>query len=189
MITLTQTYPTDLTSAEGEQVVDFFAVSRRGRPRKWAMWQILNALLDVTRTGCQWRRLPRDFPPWQTVYGYCWRGPRSGLWERLKAGRVKQARQQAGRTPQPRAALIDSPRVKTSEGGAARGVEVSKQTNGRKRHSVVEVLGLWLVVGVHSAGIPEGTGGKLTLPRLCDRSKRSVPKRYCRRKRIWAAGA
>src|SRR5882724_3966182 len=99
MIPLTQIYPTDLPSAAWEQVVDFFPVSLRGRPRTWATWLILNAILYVTRTGCQWRMLPREFPPWQTVYGYFWRWTHSGLWEQLNAALVKTARQQAGRNP------------------------------------------------------------------------------------------
>jgi len=190
MITLTQTYPTDLTTTEWEQLVDWFpTASLRGRPRKWATWLILNAILSMTRTGCQWRMLPRDFPPWQTVYGYFWRWTRSGLWERFNAVLVKTARQQAGRNPHPSAAISDSQSVKTSEGGEARGVEVYKQTNGRKRHIVVDVLGLLLTVVVQSAGIPDGTGGKLVLPRLFDRINRNVHNRWCRLKLIWADGA
>jgi putative transposase len=103
MIPLTQTYLTDLTTKEWAQLMSFFPqASHRGRPRKWATWLMLNAILYVTRTSCQWRMLPRDFPPWQTVYGYFWPWTQSGLWERLNTVLVKMARQQVGRHPQPK---------------------------------------------------------------------------------------
>lgn len=187
---LTQVYPTDLTTTEWAQLRSFFPpASRRGRPRKWELWQILNAILSVTRTGCQWRMLPRDFPPWATVYGYCWRWTQTGLWSRLNTVLVQTARHHAGRTPQPRAAIIDSHSVKTAEGGEARGVDVPTQTPGRKRHIVVDVLGLLLLVVVHSAGIPDSTGGKLGLQELCTRLTRSVYNRWCRLTLIGADGA
>jgi putative transposase len=189
MSTLTQTDPTDLTTKEWTQLLSFFPpASHRGRPRKWELWQILNAILYVTRTGCQWRMLPRDFPPWATVYGYFWRWTQKGLWGQLNTVLGKTVRQQAGRNPQPSAAIIDSQSGKTSEGGEARGVDVHKQTPGRKRHIVVDVLGLLLLVVVHSAGIPDSTGGKLVLQVLFARIKRSVHNRWCRLKLIWADG-
>jgi putative transposase len=170
--------------------MDFFPPpSHRGRPRKWEPWQILNAILSGTRTGCQWRMLPYNFPPWATVYGYFWRWTQTGLWARLNTVLVKTARQQAGRNSQPSAAIIDSQSVKTSEGGEARGVDVYKQTPGRKRHIVVDVLGLLLLVVVHSAGIPDGTGGKRGLGLLFARIKRTVYNRWCRLKLMWADGA
>jgi transposase len=190
MRTLTPVYPTDLTTKEWQHIAAFFpAARRRGRPRKWEAWQIGNAILYVTRPGCQWRMLARDFPPWQTVYGYLWRWRQSGLWARLNTALVKRARQQAGRDPQPRAAVIDSQSVKTSEGGEARGGEVYKQTHGRQRHIVVDVLGLLLTVVVHRAGMPEGTGGKGGWAQLLTQLKRNVHNRWCRLKLIWADGA
>src|SRR6266849_6713346 len=189
MAKFAQTYPTHLKYTEWQQIEQYFPPSKLGRPRTWDMWLIVNAIFYVTRTGCQWRMMPTNLPPWQTVYGYFGRWKRNGVYEQINATLVKQARQQAGHNPQPSAASIDSQSGKTSEGGEARGVDVHKQTNGRKRHIVVDVLGLLLVVVVHSAGIPDGTGGKLTLQRLFDRSKRSVHNRYCRLKLIWADGA
>jgi transposase len=101
MTQFTQTYPTDLQYSEWLLIVQFFPTPTRGRPRKWELWQIMNAILYVTRTGGQWRMLPKDLPPWQTVYGYFWLWTKSGLWATINAALVRHVRQKQERDPQP----------------------------------------------------------------------------------------
>jgi putative transposase len=124
-----------------------------GRPRSVDLRRIVNGLCSLVRSGCAWRYLPRDYGPWSTVSQYfrLWR--QAGIWEHLYSRLRELARQRAGREPTPGAAIIDSQSVTTQQGGP-RGFDSGKQVWGRKRHLLVDTLGLLLTVVVHPASPP-----------------------------------
>lgn len=186
-------YPTDLNCNEWNLMSELFGdgtnKGQRGHPITVSKCAVVNAILYVNRTGCQWRMLPKEYPNWSTVYGYYWKWSRNGKWEQLNARLVKTVRVKSGREDQPSAAVLDSQSVKTSEGGEQRGIDVHKQTNGRKRHVLVDVMGLILIVKVTSASVQDAAGAMLLLQRYFDLVKHSVYNRWCRLKLIWADGA
>lgn len=152
-------YASDLNDAEW-LVVSFFlpAPCRVGRPREVDLRTVMDAILYVLATGCQWRALPQDFPPRSTVqyYFYLWRDQR--LWRRINLALVRRARSAMGRNTIPSAAVIDSQSVKTTESGGPRGFDAAKKVRGRKRHIVTDTQGFPLAVLVHAANIQDNHG-------------------------------
>lgn len=174
-------YPSDIDDGQWKVIAPLIPPAKPGgRPRTVDMREILNAILYVVRSGCAWRMIPHDLPIWSTAYDYFRQFREAGIWQCIHDALRGQVRHQQGREESPSAAIIDSQSVKTTEKGGPHGYDAGKKINGRKRHLVVDTIGLVLAIVVHEASIQDRDGAKLVLEDLKGR--------YPRLSLIWADG-
>jgi putative transposase len=174
-------YPSDLTNHAWELIAPLLAQAPGpGRKRTVDLRAIVNGIFYLNRTGIQWRFLPHDFPAWSHVYYYFRKWSRDGTWRRVNDVLREKVRRAANKEPNPSAAIIDTQSVKTTEAGGPSGFDANKKVDGRKRHIIVDTLGLLLFVVVHVASIQDPAGAKLLLAPLIGR--------FPGLKLIWADG-
>jgi putative transposase len=177
-----QLYPTDLTDSQWYLIKDLLPPAKSGgRPRELDLRHVINAIFYVIVGGIKWRMLPREYPNWQSVYYYFRQWRLSGDWQRLHDAVRAQLREQEGRHKHPTAGCLDSQSIKSTEIEGVRGFDANKKVKGRKRHLLVDTLGLLLVVVVTAASVQDRDGARQIFKRM---------RGLCKKLRvIWVDGA
>lgn len=168
-----QTYPTDITDSQWDYIKELIPAAKTGgRPRSLDMRQVINAILYVTVSGIQWRMLPKEYPKWKSVYHYfrLWR--KEGIWKRIHDTLRARERQRNGRHKHATAGSLDSQSVKRSAIGGEHGYDAGKKIDGRKRHILVDTMGLLIAVMVTAASVSDPAGARFLLRRLDGASKK-----------------
>lgn len=178
-------YPTDLTDQQWQRLQPLLPPPKwhpggPGRP-PCDQRQVINGILYLTKSGCQWRMLPKEFGRWKTVYGYFNRWSRQGVWRQVMEALNRQERQRQGRKPTPSAGCVDSQSIKTATQGKTKGYDGNKKVNGRKRHLLVDTLGLILGVVVTAADTGDREG-------LIDLLKAYFARGVQRLRKLWVDG-
>ncbi len=174
-------YPSDLTDSQWHHIKELFETENRfGRPRELDLRRVVEAILYLLTTGCQWRYLPQEFPKWQSVYYYFRKWEADGTWILIHERLRSEVRRKSGKHKHPTAGVIDSQSVKTVGVSSCFGYDAGKKVKGRKRHILVDTLGLLLVVAVTVADVQDRDGAKLLFGKLSGSCKKL--------RRIWVDG-
>jgi len=160
-------YPSDLTNSQWKRLNNLLPEAKPGgRPRSVDLREVINGIRYIVRGGCSWRMMPHDLPPWSTCYDYFRKWRNEGTWQGINDTLRDQIRRKVRRKRSPSMAIIDTQSIKTTEQGGPRGKDPHKKVSGRKRHLLVDTLGLILTVVVHAADIQDRDGARSVLARI-----------------------
>ena len=177
----TKLYPSDMTDNHWNLIKELVPAAKTGgRPRSTDMRMVVNAIFYLVTSGIQWRMLPREYPNWKTVYHYFWIWRNDGIWQRIHDTLRTRTREKEGRHKHATAGSMDSQSVKSSFMPGKRGYDAGKKINGRKRHALVDTIGLLFGLVVTEASTSDPAGARLLLSKLSGSCK-------CLRK-IWVDG-